>query len=167
LKPVVPEEISGHAVLVMSSEATTNTPKFKFKLAEIVIIYMKGTYLRLLTGIILPAPVGTFLLMVYLLIIGQGDSKEFIPAYFGTLHFAYFLTGIQSIVFSLLMEFVVIRKNMQVYKVFIVGGLLGMLGDPGLYVKYSFVSFFTPIGFLTGSIVALILHRMYIKKWPK
>lgn len=83
-------------------------------------------------------------------------NKDGFLIVFGFMMSAYFLTGIQSIIYSLLMEFLINPKIKNNFAVVILSSALGGLSGiillkPGLVV-----------GALTGMLTGIILRRMYL-----
>lgn len=124
---------------------------------------MKG--LRITTGILAPAPIGTMVVIIIYQIVYfiynrnfviNINNKDSFLTLLGLMMYAYFLIGIQSIIYSLLMEFVINPKIKNSLAVVILssalGGLSGaMLLEPGLVV-----------GAITGMLMGIILRRMYL-----
>ena len=84
-------------------------------------------------------------------------NKDGFLIVFGFMMSAYFLTGIQSIIYSLLMEFLINPKIKNNFAVVILSSALGGLSGiillkPGLVV-----------GALTGMLTGIILRRMYLR----
>ena len=122
---------------------------------------MNNRWERLVAGIFMPGAIGTILLFVFMLFIRQ--PQDISPLYFmsfvGMLIFAYLYAGIQSVIYSIAMEFVV---NPRVESNFIAVGVSGILGAlSGVFIWGWFIAV---IGLLSGLVSGLYIRNSYIKE---
>lgn len=120
--------------------------------------------IRLLIGILLPGPLGMLLLSLFMYItdIAQGvnESIDILTLVYGMFLFSllsYVFVGIQSIVYSCLMEFIINRFVKNDAAAVGISTLLGALS--GLIIG----GFGAVIGAMVGLIVGAILRSNYRK----
>ena len=122
---------------------------------------------RMLVGIFWPSFFGTMFTAVALFVTSviKHDSNFNIGDFFGMIFFFYVFSlifmGIQSIVYALVMEFVVAKKTDNFYVFLGVSSLIGFLAGISL-VLIDFESVIFPVvGLLTGLIVGWKLYFMH------
>ena len=123
---------------------------------------MKGRYIRLLIGTLMPAVVGVLLFFILLLTKESPKATDAsyitaIQVFFFMLLFGYIFVGIQSLLYSVAMEFYINPKvNDQASAIAIstaIGALCGLiLGPPGML-----------IGGASGLITGLCVRKLYDK----
>jgi len=126
---------------------------------------------RLTAGFLFPCPIGVVLHSILVIIIQIDISVVFfLPP---MLFFGYIYAGLQSILYSLVMEFLVWRVCGVNYKAIIVSALLGALCGSSLLFTIpsrstsripSFhtwdIIVFSSLGLITGIICGYILYRL-------
>jgi hypothetical protein len=139
------------------------------------------TSLRICLGILLPAPIGVLVLSLVNFIV-NGSSKdaftlnEFLFAMTFGLFVTYILIGIQSIIWSYLMECFSLKKyeiSGSKWHYYGYGAFFGFLAAlPVLFGSEEFFRVILPTGALTGFAVAVILsltfssHNQALKAQP-
>lgn len=113
-----------------------------------------GIIIRLLMGLLLPVPMAILIVLVLGVFSGGEDVLKSVPAF---VVFGYYFMAIPSLIYCLLMEFLVNRKIGKDAFVWVIGGLLGLLS--GL----MWGGFFLLIGFVVGFVCALLL-RWHFKR---
>ncbi|WP_434777229.1 hypothetical protein [Neisseria sp. Ec49-e6-T10] len=125
---------------------------------------------RILVAILLPPPLGVFILSIYILCIDlfRGFDVDLFPNLIKSLvlftPIAYILFGLQSILYAFVMEFFINPNIKNSFFVIIFSILLGMLsgivlglmGTDGLAIGVL-------IGAVVGLIVGMIVRRMYCR----
>ena len=116
----------------------------------------KGRIKRLLMGALAPPLVGAFLFMVYLGEYGQGMPRV-INDLTAVLFLGYLLGGIQSFVYSLLMEFLINPKaktdTIAIFISAVIGAASGLVIDQSPELAAA--------GFLVGGFMGYILRNSY------
>lgn len=122
---------------------------------------MKGRYLRLVTGALMPAAIGVLLFTIMMLAIElpsshDGSYFKAIKVFFLFLVFGYVFAGIQSILYSVAMEFYInpkFKENGVVISISTaIGAICGlMLGPPGVI-----------IGGVSGFFTGLSVRKLYV-----
>lgn len=121
---------------------------------------------RLIAGSLLPCPIGVTLdiLLGAILTVNLSIFTE-LPMLIPGFIFAYRFIGLQSILYSIVMEFLVWRICGVNYKAILVSALLGALcGLSILFIPIDRIKFqageLVAIGSITGVICGLILYRL-------
>ena len=124
-----------------------------------------GRAYRLLLGILAPPIFGSIMFLVFALvaqaITGQINIDR-IFEYLAELHviifFALVFVGMQSLVFSFIMEFVVRPKFFGLKYFLLISCVLGILSGsiPGVLVDD--LDLFLPVGMLVGGLVGLLIY---------
>lgn len=124
---------------------------------------MNNSWGRMAVGVFMPAIIGTSLLFLLMSFVTQPQSSMpsslYADGFKGMLVFAYMFVGIQSIIYSMIMEFWI---NPKIKSSFIVVGISAALGTLSGVVIFGY--FLAIIGFLTGLIVGLYLRYSYAKE---
>lgn len=123
--------------------------------------------LRILIGINVPMVIGA-LLFYLTVVIEKGDTPFVGPpddpwldlrAFFELIGIAYIFMGIQAIVATIIMEFLVLRKVRKLSLQVLAGALLGLLCGMTLTALE-----FALIGLATGLITGALMIRVYRKQ---
>ena len=129
---------------------------------------------RLITGSLLPCPIGIILYLVLGIILAlEADLSSILFFLLPMLFFGYIYAGLQSILYSLVMEFLVWRICGVNYKAIIVSAILGVLCGFSLLFTIptrstsripSFhtwdIIIFSSLGLITCIICGYILYRL-------
>ena len=120
---------------------------------------------RLLVGLLGPAIIGSFIMMVFVFVsagIKEGPSIEMFQSVLKG--FVVFLVagsifiGIQSFVYTIVMEFIV-RPRVRLRKAYLVGScMLGAASGTIVDMIFDDFPFLTIIGTITGLLIGLILY---------
>ena len=120
---------------------------------------------RLLVGLLGPAIVGSFILMIFVFVsagIKEGPSIEIFQSVLKG--FIIFLVagsifiGIQSLVYTIVMEFIV-RPKVRLRKVFlVVSCMLGTASGSIVGIIFDDLSFLMTLGTVTGLLTGVILY---------
>jgi len=108
---------------------------------------------RLLLGFALPPVLGALCISLIFLISGRVSMAFSLLII--SIPFAFFLTGIQSIIFSFIMEYLILAKASDVTYVIISGVILGVLSS------FFLSTMFCVIGAIVGGLSSYLLFRRY------
>jgi len=132
---------------------------------------MKGQTQRIVIGMFMPAIIGSLLMFFYLLgteSVGKPGAFDIWSAFI-IIVFALLFSGIQSTLYSLVMEFIVNRyfkRDDVVVGLSILLGLFSVLIlhpiEPKLFSPSKGLPVLIFIGPITGLIVGVLLRRMYL-----
>ncbi|NVJ68595.1 MAG: hypothetical protein HWE16_19050 [Gammaproteobacteria bacterium] len=123
-------------------------------------IFTKDRLARVFIGSILPPVIGVILLAVPGAIIYGLDKPR---NYLGLILVAYFFMGIQSFLYSVLIEYWITEKFQSKSKVLLASSIMGMICGLTLFAgRVSFNAFATKaaLGMLVGLITGLILLKL-------
>lgn len=113
--------------------------------------------IRLALGIILPVLVANCYFILEAVLFSSSEYFPSLPDILGLLGLGYILFGIQSIIYSLLMEFIINPKIKASWLAVVLSGALGALSAIPLTI------YFIPMGILSGIIVGTLLRIIYVK----
>ncbi len=120
---------------------------------------------RLLFGIFAPPIFGAILFLIFAFVtetntslLNIGRILEYLAQLHVVIFFAFVFVGIQSLAFSLIMEFVVRPKSLGLRYFLLISCILGLLAAlvPGVLVDD--LGLFVSVGFLVGTFVGLLIH---------
>ena len=122
---------------------------------------MNNSWGRMAVGIFMPAIIGTLLLslLMFFVTYPKALSRFNEQSYIGILVFAYMFVGIQSVIYSMIMEFWINPKIKSSLAVVGISALLGAFS--GVFV---FGYFLAIIGSLTGLIMGIYLRYSYVRE---
>ncbi len=125
---------------------------------------MSGCIARVIAGVIFPAPIAVILIFIAI-VSGSAstlDSSEIVSVYNIWLIFAYLMIGLQSVLYSLIMEFLINRKLNNNYQVISISCFLGaFFGSLELKSLDFHLTEITTLGAFTGVITGVILRTAY------
>jgi len=126
---------------------------------------MNKKFLRLLIGALLPAPIGLIVIGLFLAVIGESSwlfniiEHKNLTMFCYIIAAGYLLLGIPSILYLLIMEFLVNsnfeENNIVVGVSFVLGGMAGAT----LPADKRFLVF---LGVFVGILMGIILRKMYV-----
>ena len=121
---------------------------------------MKWTIVRILLGIFSPGLIGLLLLTAYSFLFSsdQNTNTFNLHSFFELLLFSYLFVGIQSILYSILMEYLINRRIDDHTLVVAYSACHGTLSALPFYVSPEIIY----IGFITGLIAGVLLRYLYI-----
>jgi hypothetical protein len=126
---------------------------------------------RIAVGILAPAPLGVLLLLTWSLALGPKrlrlDELWIMPlGYLGVTLVGYLIVGAQSILYALLMEYIINRRLQSDITVVGVSALLGAIAAGSVLLLFPrwdalFATVLLAIGAIVGTVVGHFLRRMY------
>lgn len=130
---------------------------------------MDGTIKRVLIGAIAPAPIALLLIYANMLFNGDIEFKlQILKSYLFFLAYAYLFIGIQSILYSFVMEFLVNRRIENGFLVVLSSIFLGVISPSILHFDFGGgMSGIYVLGGLTGVIVGGMLRLHFLNSANK
>lgn len=124
---------------------------------------MNSRITRILTGILIPSPTAAILYVIYALLINHNvDTSDISNLLLMCIFFGYLTIGMQSIIYSLIMEFIIAKYIINNLIAVIISCFMGSL--IGLFLRSDFLLFMgISIGLTTGLILRLLLHKYPVK----
>ena len=134
---------------------------------------MTISWKRIAFGALTPAPLGVAILFLFARIMNQSSAymglADEARAFALFVVFAYIVCGLQSLLCSVLMEFVVnpkIQNNLYAAIIFIVlGGLSGSSVALVTFTKSTKMGIFVVLGALVGLITGMLTRFSYRDSW--
>lgn len=125
---------------------------------------------RLLIGLLGPAIIASFILMLYVFVsagIKEGPSLEsFYTVVKGFIIFlvaGLFFIGLQSLVYSIVMEFIVRPKVRRRYAFLLTSCFLGAASGSIVSIIFDDLQLFIALGAVTGLLTGLILYDKHMQ----
>ncbi len=112
-----------------------------------------GRFSSLFLGFVLPPVIGA--LCFSLIFILSGEVVEVLALFILFIPFAFFIVGIQSLIFSLVMEYIILARISDVKYVIASGCALGVLSS------FFMGAVFCVIGVIAGGLSSYLLYRRY------
>ena len=136
---------------------------------------MNDSRVRIAIGVLLPVFIASIFFTAYVELTFEGVktpgllafyNRVIVEALIASLIYASVLAGVQSIIYSFLMEKIINPKVHNNVLVYLYSSLLGVVCAllAGLVARQVFV--LSVFGAFTGFIVGIVLRKLYLKKLP-